>query len=526
MKEEVNKNTSISEVSQEKSDTSDLKENVDEVQKKENDKETVDEIKVIDTDKGSKDGQNKCPKCGATDIVLNQKTGKLKCMFCRHEFETIKVEGIEDNLENLKGITIGSGAKNIEVNAKDIITFKCESCGAEVVIDTNEQTNARCHWCRNTLSINQKVPNGAVPDVVLPFSINKNDAVSSINNFVKKRQFYAHPTFKKEFVPENVMGVYLPYMIVDINAHATFKGKGEHQTRMYTRGSGEDKETYYDADLYSIERDFDITIDDLTIESSSDKLNHNDQNKTTNIINSIMPFDIENAVKWDANYLKGFTSEKRDTDVDSLTPIVNEQAKDVARYKINSTLDKYDRGVCWETQSLDSKGQQWIAAYLPVWLYSYQQVKGKKKLLHYVAVNARTKETMGSVPINIPKLFFVSFIVEILSFFSLYMVNFDGEEFLLSAGFIFFFIFYSRYRNAGARHTHELETKSNIKNLKSDDTFIRSLTGLKNSSMYGANNFSVSNPNKHKELLEAVTNTVPGKEIINTISKKEKNNEK
>ena len=32
------------------------------------------------------------------------------------------------------------------------------------------------------------------------------------------------------------------------------------------------------------------------------------------------------------------------------------------------------------------------------------QQKGKKNILHYVAVNARTSETMGSVPIHFPKL--------------------------------------------------------------------------------------------------------------------------
>ena len=44
------------------------------------------------------------------------------------------------------------------------MTFKCTGCGAEVVIDTNHSTQARCHWCRNKLSMNQQVPNGAVPD--------------------------------------------------------------------------------------------------------------------------------------------------------------------------------------------------------------------------------------------------------------------------------------------------------------------------------------------------------------------------
>ena len=50
-----------------------------------------DEPKVVKTDVGAKDGQNKCPKCGATDISTNAKTGKLRCNFCRHEFEPEKI---------------------------------------------------------------------------------------------------------------------------------------------------------------------------------------------------------------------------------------------------------------------------------------------------------------------------------------------------------------------------------------------------------------------------------------------------
>ena len=49
------------------------------------------ENKIVNTENGLEDGQNKCPKCGATDISLNSKTGKLRCNFCRHEFDPIKL---------------------------------------------------------------------------------------------------------------------------------------------------------------------------------------------------------------------------------------------------------------------------------------------------------------------------------------------------------------------------------------------------------------------------------------------------
>ncbi len=450
--------------------------------------------KIIKTDIDAKDGQNKCPKCGATDISLNSKTGKLRCNFCRHQFEPEKLETMEKDISKLEGEVLGSGATDIIADVKDILTFKCSSCGAEVVIDTSSQASARCHWCRNTLSVNQQIPNGAIPDTVLPFKVSKADAKKEIENFVGKRKFYAHPQFRKEFTTDNIMGVYLPYMIVDANTHISLTGQGEHEVNRYTEKIGDRTITYYDADLYDVERDFDLTIEGLTIESSKDKLDTNSSNRTNNIINSIMPFDTENCVKWDANYIKGYTSEKRDTNVDDLKGIVEAQSKDIARFAANETLEDYDRGVRWDNENLKLKGQQWKAAYLPIWLYSYQEEKKDKKLLHYVAVNARTKKTMGSVPIHMPKLLLVSFFVELAGLIAMLFTYSDDNNwpwlFLLS-GVVYYLIIYGKYRNSGARHSHEKDTKTNISNLNKTDKLVRREKRLSNSRMEGANNTRV-----------------------------------
>ena len=464
------------------------------------------EPKIIKPDLGATDGQNKCPKCGSTDISLNAKTGLLRCNFCRHEFEPEKVQGLDGDISKLDGEVMGSGTQNIDAEAQNVVTLKCSSCGAEVVIDTSEVTQARCHWCRNTLSINQQILNGAVPDTVLPFKVTKAEAKEQIENFVGKRKFYAHPKFTAEFTTENVMGVYFPYMVVDINSHASFRGKGEHEVRRYTRGNNNNRRTYYDADLYEVERDFDLAIDDLTVESSSDKLKRSSDN-TNNVINAIMPFDTENCVKYNANYLKGYTSEKRDTNVDELRPLVDQQSKDVARFAANETLKQYDRGVRWEKEDLEVKGRQWKTAYLPVWLYSYQEVKGEnKKLLHYVAVNARTKETMGSVPIYIPKLFGISCLVEILGILISLLIDFDYSWLFWLAGFVYFFIIYLRYRNTNARHHHETETKTNMTNVNQIDKLIKRETGLTNSRINGANNTNVSGQSISETMMNTLTN--------------------
>ena len=285
-------------------------------------------------------------------------------------------------------------------------------------------------------------------------------------------------------------------MIIDASTHANYKGQGEHQIRSYTRGTDDNERTYYDAELYDVERDFDLTITGLTVESSKDKLDVKSKNKTTNIINSIMPFDTENCVKWDANYLRGYTSEKRDININEIRGVVEQQTADIARFAGNKTLEYYNRGVRWDNEKIEIKGQQWKAAYLPVWLYSYRQQKSDGKgLLHYVAVNARTKETMGSVPIHKPKLFLISFFIEILGviLMALTLNNDNSWPYIfLASGFVYYAVIYARYRNKGARHKHEIETKTNMSNLRTEDNFVRTETGLTNSRIDGVNNINVS----------------------------------
>ncbi len=488
-------------------------------------------------------GQDKCPKCGSTDIVLNADTGLLRCNFCRYEFELGKLENQTD-LSQLQGEVVGAGASDVVAEASGLVTLKCESCGAEVVVDTASSTQARCHWCRNTLSVNQQIPNGAIPDVVLPFAVTKDEAMAKIKQFVGKRSFFAHPGFRKEFTAENVMGVYLPYMAVDINTHVKLSGSGEQLKRKYTRELSDGHSvTLHDADLYHVERDFDLTIQGLTVESSADKLDNSaENNRTNNVINSIMPFDTENCVQFHANYLKGFTSEKRDVNVNQVRPLVEAQMNDLARLAANGSLKDYDRGVAWDLQQLNVRGSQWKSAYLPVWLYSYVRGSGEKQEVHYVAVNARTQETMGSVPLYRAKLIAISVLIEVAAIVAIVlMVTWIASDnstqatmgvaltnysmiawpILLLSGPIFYVIMLKRYRNFTARHKYETETKTAVSNMQGVDQFIKRETGLTGAHIRGVNNTDVSAQSEVSKLGERLFDTAADQNAVVGLVKKE-----
>lgn len=362
-----------------------------------------------------KDTMSKCPKCGSAEISYVSQSGSWLCAYCRFNWDPtvhqiFEVEAkINTDIRELLGTTILSSAGDIASDSEQL-TLKCQACGAEVVVDTSEAVYSRCHWCRQTLSLNSKVPNGAVPDALLPFSITKDDAVKRIAEFVSQRKVFALPSFTKEFNPDNVIGVYLPYALVDGNLSAELHGQAEIQTKTWTERVGKRTVRYYNADIYNVSRRFDFHVDDLTVEASRDKSNiqiGTQQENTNNIINSIMPFDTKNSISYKSAYMAGFNSERRNMNVDAIAPVVKDQFMSIARHLATDSSPEYAlRGIRWDQEHIDVKGTRWASIYLPVWLYSYHEVN--RNLMHYVAVNGRTGETMGSVPLTYLKLWVTS----------------------------------------------------------------------------------------------------------------------
>ena len=450
------------------------------------DTEQDNKIKIIDLHGDGQHGQIKCPKCGATDISRREETGKLFCNFCRYEFKIEEEEILDDadQIEELEGINVGSGAQDIRDDSEGFVTIKCQSCGADVMINSEESVEARCHWCRSYLSLNNVVPSGAVPDVIVPFEYSKAQAKSALERYIRDGYWYfAHPRFKKEFSTENIFGVFLPYMLVDVNAHAQYEGEGEITTKVHKEvtGSGEDRTVtyYYDVDAYKIKREFDFLIDDLTIESSQDKL---DAKGTKNVINAILPFDTKKAKKWNALYLKGYNAEKRDLNIGKLEDTSFKQIHDIGHKLAAETIEQYDRGVRWDSFKQEIKGEKWISAYLPVWLYSYQ--KGAK--IYYTALNAQTGETVGTVPLNYPKLLFISLIVSIVPLLLDALLDDERIAFFVILGPIFAAFVYHDYNKKGVKHEHSEETRSQYSKVEKEDQLFKQYKKRRSQTMNGA----------------------------------------
>lgn len=334
----------------------------------------------------------RCENCGGSDFGFDETVGKLKCRKCRMHIELQKTNDFED-LSKLHGVVISKKSGDLIPN-NEAVTLHCSSCGAEVMVAANEDGLIKCPWCRHELSVDDSVSNSATPDLILPFRIKKSDAYEKIKQYIKKKKIFADGEIIRTFKEENVRAIYLPYLIVDANMHVSADGKGRKVVA--TNLDTSDATVLYDVDVYELEREIDLYINDLPLIASAKYDDSTTTAATNNIISSILPFDTENAVDWDARLLKGFSAEKRNVGAESMRSNAKKQLMEIAKQQLRNSANEYDKDL-WSNCKIEQRGIHWKTIYLPVWLYGYYVKKDKNKILRYIAVNARSGKTIGNI---------------------------------------------------------------------------------------------------------------------------------
>ncbi len=425
-----------------------------------------------DTKEIQNDRPSKCPRCGINNIVLDQSTGHWKCQECLYEFNYVK--------ENTPPVI--KSMENKVVDTSNLIALKCPSCHSEIIIDKNYLNQARCHWCRNMLSINNQVNLKTPPNELLPFTVTREEAKFEIMKFIKEKDHFVLPAYKEELVDANIIPVYLPYVLMDVMSHAHLYGTGEHEVNKYYKVE-ESGVTFYDADAYDIEREYDLFIHGMMVEKNNVDKKTLDKAKKT--ISAIMPFDVENSIDWSPNYMGACSADNRNIDYEELKNTVLLKAKNETKFAANETLQEYGRGVAWTKEDISINQTKWKITYLPVWLYSYKD----KNTIHFVAVNGRTKETAGTIPIYMNKLLLVSTGIEIISLILMILLRgFALNILFLSFGFIFFFIIKYLYNDIKIKDQKDIKSKNTMYNIKQEDKLLQRKTGLRTTRIIGANN--------------------------------------
>ncbi len=331
-----------------------------------------------------------CPSCASNGLILNPEIGKLQCKYCGKVLEgTIYNSEITD-LTKLKGNHISKGANKLDLEEIPLIRCVCPNCGAKALFNKNDEFK-KCHWCNTVLTTEEVLDKPLVPDQILPFSISKEKAKKIMEEFVSNKQAYASNPFLEKLDINDINGVYLPYFLVDVNSHTKVNGKAVHEEKI-------DDDTYL-KQTFNIDLEYDLTIPELIVEASNN-LDVDINDRTNRIISLIKPFDTQNCVEYNPNYLVGYSVDQRDLNINVDKSIMNakRQFDIVNDMVLNRELKYYNRGIKYKTNDVNIVGTQWASAYLPVWLYSHREKEKGKEVIHYIAINGRTGEVCGSVP--------------------------------------------------------------------------------------------------------------------------------
>lgn len=438
-----------------------------------------------------------CPNCGSTDFAWQPSLQKFACNYCKAQFEIetpdylAKAAALKnDEVYNLSGKTVSVGlSKAVDKENVGIVTYQCPNCGATISFSTQDAwSSIKCEWCRGEISAENVVPNGYNPDLVVRFEVAKERAQANVADFINRRRWLVSKKFLREFKAADIRPVYVPQMMIDVNANESIQGLGGVLLNMYTEtyesddGKSTYSVTYYDYDVYQWERHFVLGINDLTL-GANEALSQQSKTSTNNVIDVVKPFDTSKAVPYQHQYLQGgYRSERRTLDVDDVTPDVQKIAIDMGYSQVQPTLN-YDHGVRYDNATMEVNGIRYAAVLCPIWLYSYYEYdrKGNFKRQHYCVVNGQTGKTIGSMPINVTAQIGWSIAGAVAMFVLLFFVfPFGGVDidikWILGLSVAVFaaiaYFTYTAVRNTDKHNDYVRNTENEMFDLESSDVWV------------------------------------------------------
>lgn len=329
----------------------------------------------------------KCPNCGG-DMRFDPATQKYKCEFCLSSFEQSEFEEINAKTQEESKTSFGRADDN------GAVVYSCPSCGAQIVTDATTAATF-CYYCHNPVVLQGKLSGEYEPDLVVPFAVDRKEAVASFLKYVNAKKFVPKDFFCKEQI-EKISGVYFPFWMYSCRADGHWHGQG-NQIRIYHRGDTEFTETK----VFNIERDADLEFTRLTRNAL------NKENKQ--LVEAIQPFRLEEAKEFSMGYLSGFQAEKRDIEKEELLDSLKNEVKSHAAGMMRASVSGYTT-VNAVNESVHIRSDEWKYLLLPVWVLTYKGSDGKT---YYYAMNGQTKKVCGVLPLakgRMWKMFFSIFV--------------------------------------------------------------------------------------------------------------------
>ena len=323
----------------------------------------------------------KCPCCGGA-IAFDSTIQKMKCPYCDTEFEMDALKGYDAELQDeetdsMEWETVAGGEWG-EGETDGLRTYVCKSCGGEIVGDANTAATS-CPFCDNPIVMMGQFSGSLKPDLVIPFKLDKKAAKEGLMKHLTGKRLLPK-IFKDQNHIDEIKGVYVPFWLFDTDVDAKVRYKA---TKIRTWSDSD--YNYTQTSYYMVHRGGSVGFEYVPVDGST--------KMADDLMESIEPFEISEAVAFQPAYLAGYLADRYDADSEESAPRANERVKKSVERAFEETVTGYTT-VAAENSSVQLHGGSVRYALLPVWILNTTW-EGKKYLF---AMNGQTGKFVGDLP--------------------------------------------------------------------------------------------------------------------------------
>ncbi|TCC96940.1 hypothetical protein [Pedobacter hiemivivus] len=345
----------------------------------------------------------KCDGCGAL-LYFTPGTRNLECDHCGDSIEIDQTETL------IKSVDYDRFISRINQNKKndDLKVVNCSNCGSQVIL-SSFTTSDKCSFCTGPLVLSpQDGQQYLPPHYILPFEINREQAIDYFQKWFKRLWWAPNDLAKKANCSSSVLqGIYLPHWTYDTDTVTDYNGKrGDYYytTENYTvtvNGKEENRTREVRHTRWSsVSGRVKCSFRDLIVPASN--------SLPDQTLDELAPWNFTLLVKFDERYMSGFRSETYQIDPQQGLSRAVEQTKDEIKSEIENDIggDEQEIGSI-ETDYLN-KAIKYIM--LPVWASAYSY----NKKIYQFTVNASTGEVIGERPLSAIKIILFVLMVLVL----------------------------------------------------------------------------------------------------------------
>lgn len=354
----------------------------------------------------------KCPACSGT-LEYNTEIQKLKCSYCASVYELsdfrdkngiFENEAVEDDYDKLQKWT----AEETE----NMYVYLCSSCGGEIIGE--KVTGATfCPYCGSHVIISERFSGSLKPEYVIPFRVDRETAKESLKEHIKDKK-YIKDAFLKDNRINRIIGLYVPVWLYDGDVSADIRYRNLI--------------TDFSASENGYRKRCSFSVKSLPVDGS-DKM-------SDELMESLEPFDVSQAEKFDAGYLAGYFADRYDIDWEKCGTEARKRAEKTAV----SLIKEHTNGIYGgelspdpENSEISFNNESHRYALFPVWILTVTAAGDEK---YTFAMNGQTGKFAGNLPLSGKKYVKKVKSVIILTIAALMILfNVAAVRFLMSKGY-------------------------------------------------------------------------------------------